>query len=63
MASKIIQPGTRVLITSDRPRYNGRTGVVTDVSVTYTVALDDILDGPEAPVLEVRAKSAQVRVA
>jgi pyoverdine/dityrosine biosynthesis protein Dit1 len=64
MAFKIMEPGTRVLISSEKPRYDGRTGVITNVNITYTVALDEMLDDIEAPpVLEVRARPSQLRVA
>jgi hypothetical protein len=60
---KILATGTRVQIASERPRYNGRTGVVTNVSITYTVALDEMLEADDTSLLEVKAKPTQLRVA
>jgi hypothetical protein len=57
------EQGTRVQIVSERPRYNGKTGVITHVSVTYTVALDEMLDADDTVLLEVKAKPTQLRVA
>ncbi|HEV7180624.1 MAG TPA: hypothetical protein VGN11_12190 [Candidatus Baltobacteraceae bacterium] len=57
-----VDPGRRVQIVSGRPRYNGKTGTITSVTVSYTVALDELLEMGEHHIIEVRAGPHQVRL-